>query len=65
MASRQYVYLAQYCPCIHESEFQTLSVHGAEATAEDTLEMDRKARCRHRTPADYERWRVVRFRILP
>lgn len=65
MASRQYVYLAQHNPCIYESEFQTLSVHAREATAEMAIEDDRKRRYKHRLPPAHESWRVVRHTVLP
>lgn len=68
MTRPRFVYLAQHNPCIFESEFQTLSVHAREVTAEQALLGDRRRRYKHRLPqqvAQADEYQLLQQGFLP
>ena len=71
-----YVYAFQYCHCVHESAYATLSLHSTEKGAQIAMEFHKEEKRKEfdeweKSIEDYsfkfgedERWSVYRFTIL-
>jgi hypothetical protein len=60
------VYLFEFCPCVHESAYQTISVHETEGGANEAMEIHRRRdRRRDRLGHEQKDWRVRAEDVRP